>query len=204
MQEILPPEHVRRRLLSVLKSLSIAVVEADITIEQYSDTKAGKKLGLSQTGQASHFMANKGQSQRDAYVYGLAKVFNNTNQAIILFKQMKNDADFGGATRALAEGIHALQDSFSPAHVVRTKQGNKYVISQILVWSEQQKAQHEAGDQSWKLPDGKLSPLGQECYVATTVLLAYFVLSVLNKDDEAQKQRLILLDRYFSTAFRVE
>jgi hypothetical protein len=75
LREMLPPRDARRRLLAILSVLPSEVVMTDITLEQYSDSGwLGHKL-LSQAGQATHFMANKGQSQRVAYAAGLRKIF---------------------------------------------------------------------------------------------------------------------------------
>jgi len=207
LRAMLPPQDVRRRVLKVLSKLPNDVVATDVTLEQFSDSKRGHKY-LSQYGQATHFMANKGQSQRTAYAAGVEKVFGPAERAVKLFKKIADDSDLATRTAsplddvsvALADGVHALQDSFSPTHVQRDKLGDKFVIMRLQVWSEQDKKDHKAGDESWKGKDGKLTPLGQACREATLTLLSYFIFRVINKDADAERQRRLLMDKYFCPA----
>lgn len=198
--DALPPRDLRRRLLLVLGTLPDSVVAADYTLEQFSDTTFGRKTKLSQWGQATHFMANKGQSQRTAYAAGVEKIFGPTETAVTRFKGMKKDSDIGQVSDALGDGIHALQDSFSPAHVQRTKVGNKLVIMRIKVWGEQDKKDHAAGDRSWEDASGSLTELGQACKEATIALLTYFIFSVINKDRDAERFRRLLMDTFLCPA----
>jgi hypothetical protein len=86
LREMLPPQQARERLLSIFDQLPDDVVDTDITLEQFSDSSWGHKI-LSQDGQATHFMANKGQSQGDAYAAGLKKIFVPVDNAVKLFKE---------------------------------------------------------------------------------------------------------------------
>ena len=113
---------------------------------------------------------------------------------------MKKDSDIGQVSDALGDGIHALQDSFSPAHVQRTKVGNKLVIMRIKVWGEQDKKDHAAGDRSWEDASGSLTELGQACKEATIALLTYFIFSVINKDRDAERFRRLLMDTFLCPA----
>jgi hypothetical protein len=206
LKEMLPVSDARRRLLKVLAQLPEHVVATDITFEQYSDSKL--KGIVSEYGQATHFMAYAGQSQRDAYTAGIHKVFEPAERAARLFKEIRDDSDLTTRSTSklddvgvvLGDAVHALQDSFSPAHVQRDKVGNRSVIMRLFVWREQEKKEHEAGDESWKSSSGTLTELGRACSEATTLLLGFFILSAVNKDVDAERQRTILMDKYLSRA----
>jgi hypothetical protein len=209
VRDMLPVSNVRERLLWVLSSLPQEVVWTDITLEQWSDKKFWHKV-TAKSGQATHFMAFKGQSQHDAYTMGIEKIFGKVEEAV---KNIKTGAIGFGTDdemmRPLANAIHTLQDSFSPAHTKRVKVGDRLVIQRLYVWGEQKSEDHEAGDARWKTGDAKspeetpLSELGQACYDATVVLLKYYVLLVVNKDAEAEKQKKILMEQYLSAVVRL-
>ncbi len=206
-RDFMPPKTslVRYKLLLLLKKLPANVVLTDITIEQYSDTKLGHVL-LSQTGQATHFMANKGQPQFSAYQAGLKKVFGPVYEAVTLFTgsfALLSDALTDEAGVRLGDGLHALQDSFSPAHVKRMKRGEQWLIEELFVWNEQKKEDHEAGDESWRNSDGTLSDLGRAVEDATKMMLAYFVLRVVGKRGEADKKQAELMQKYFQAALSI-
>lgn len=205
---MLPVGHVRDRLLTVLSSLANIVVLVDITLEQFSDGKLKKVTA--KTGQATHFMAYKGQSQREAYGWGMEKIFGKVEDAVNNMKQTPSDWEDRGmandrCTNPLAESLHTLQDSFSPAHVERRKDGYRWLIVRLFVWSEQKKKDHEAADHTWLAngepsDDANLSPLGQACYNATIMLLKYYVLCVANKTSEAERQKKELIEKYLTLA----
>ena len=207
MREILPPRDARRRLLKILSELPMDVADTDITPEQGSDSSIGHKT-LSQSGQATHFMANKGQSQRSAYAAGVEKIFGNAEKAVKLFQATDDVSDttsrgtsaVDDVAVALGDSVHALQDSFSPVHVHRNKVGGRFLIMRIQVWSDQTWKEHKAGDSTWKKSDGGLTELGQACYEATKSLLAYFVLRAVNKSDEAEQHKRMLMSEWLSVA----
>ena len=107
------------------------VADTDITPEQGSDSSIGHKT-LSQSGQATHFMANKGQSQRSA----VEKIFGNAEKAVKLFQATDDVSDttsrgtsaVDDVAVALGDSVHALQDSLSPVHVHRNKVGGRFLI----------------------------------------------------------------------------
>jgi hypothetical protein len=70
IRDFLPPGgDVRDRLLKIFDELPSDVDVTDWTLEQFSDT-AFVGLFLSREGQATHFMANKGQPQWQAFQVG--------------------------------------------------------------------------------------------------------------------------------------
>ena len=204
LRAALPPRDARRRLLKVLSKLPSAVVDTDITLEQFSDTGFGHKF-LGQDGQATHFMANKGQPQRGAYAAGIDKVFGPAERAVQLFNEMADDSDLSTRTasrvddvsRGLGAAVHAVQDSFSPTHVQRDQRGD---IMRIQAWRDQLGKDHNAGDRSWQDGGGNLTKLGRLCMEATILLLQYFVLRVVNKDADAERCRRKLMKVYLHPA----
>jgi len=202
LRDMLPISDVRERLLSVLSGLPQDVVWTDITLEQFSDRKHWKKI-TAKSGQATHFMAYRGQTQRDAYEWGMEKIFGQVEEAVKYMRESSEKRIDAKAGTSLAQAIHTLQDSFSPAHVLREKDGDRWVIAHLFVWSEQQGKDHEAGDTTWKLTgeqaseDTKLSELGNACFEATMMLLKYYVFCVVNKSSDAERQKKDLVNRYF-------
>jgi hypothetical protein len=138
----------------------------------------------------------------------MEKIFGKVEEAVKNMKQRPSILDCGmddPYTTPLAEALHTLQDSFSPAHVQRAKDGNRWLIMRLFVWSEQQKKDHKAADHTWiasgePSDDANLSALGQACYNATVMLLKYYVLSVVNKTSEAERQKKELIERYLTPA----
>ena len=103
----------------------------------------------------------------------------------------RDEARAQGIANRLAHGIHPLQDSFSPAHVVREWDGDILKIRKITVWRDQTEAEHKAGDEDWH---GKWGDAAKD---ATELLLNYFIWAVLGKQDTALKARAKLLLTYF-------
>ncbi len=223
-QAIPPGSESRLRLGLVLEFLPEDVVNADITIKQYSDAAdlpisnlnafagdlANVLYKIPKDGQAEHFMAYEGQNQFNSFLWGLEKIFGNTNRAIQLFRDWPpaSNSKFRGfdsnedasqydkevryarkVADPLAHGIHPLQDSFSPSHVERDK--DTYKIRTIKVWRTQDEKEHKEGD---KDKDGKWGDAAQD---ATEMLLNYFLWSVLSRREEAKNARNQLLDKYF-------
>jgi hypothetical protein len=215
----------------VLESLPEEVVEADITVKQYSDAAklpikdlnsfagdlANVLVNIPKDGQAEHFQAYQGQDQAEAFRWGVAKIAGNTQRAIGLFREWPPSSKFNDfealdgdkesakrltyarrVSQPLAHAIHPLQDSFSPGHVVREKDGDQLKIRKITVWREQEKKVHKQGDESWRDQPGSW---GRDCADAardaTEILLNYFLYSVLYRQAEAEKARDTLLYKYF-------
>jgi nucleoid-associated protein YgaU len=184
MEDALPPKFLRERIYAVLKLLPPDVVNVDVTPEQWTDL-----------GQRQHFMRYKGQSKIAAYQMGLQKVLGPLASAVRAFQNKKSADDVASI---LAESVHALQDSFSPGHVERTARGKKLVITDIFVWADQDKKKHEAADETWQNSDGSLTDIGQACVMATRFLLEVFIMSAINREDDASRARSTLLDQYLS------
>jgi hypothetical protein len=197
-KDFLPPskEGVRNRLIAVLTDLSGQgafgeVQLTDITLRQYTDDRE----------QSTHFMAFRGQSQSDAYKAGLAKIWQRVDEAIGLFRNPTSDVKKIGTK--LGNGLHPLQDSFSPTHCRREPRGDGSAIVEIFVWADQKKAAHEAGDVTWKNDAGGLSALGLTVVDATKMMLAYFVLGAVGKNREAAQKKVELVGKYFVASGRV-
>lgn len=230
--DALPPgSETRYRLQLVGDRLPADVVNADITIDQFSDSAnspvtdiksfagdlANRLFVIPKEGQAEHFQAFQYQKQLDAFRWGLKEIAVNTDKAIAKFRDWprssklreyelfdgdgsssRDGARAAGIANALAHGIHPLQDSFSPAHVVREWDGDILKIRKITVWREQTEDEHKAGDKDWhdKQKDGHPS-WGDAAKDATELLLNYFIWAVLGKQDTALKARSKLLLTYF-------
>jgi hypothetical protein len=201
IRDFLPPGgDVRERLLKIFDELPSGVDVTDWTLEQFSDT-AFVGLFLSREGQATHFMANKGQPQWEAFQVGKKKVFGPAEEAVRLFKLRKDcwPRTLRGTSHPavkLGEALHALQGSFSPAHVRREKRGDQLIIMQIFAWKEQASEDHKAGDKLWRGSDGRLTELGMASVDASAMLIRYFIYSVVNKDNEAEEQKTNLIYKY--------
>lgn len=196
-KDFMPPskEAVRNRLIAVLTDLSGQgafgeVQLTDITLRQYTDDKE----------QSTHFMAIRGQSQSDAYKAGLAKMWQPVNEAIGSFRDPASDIKRIGTK--LGNGLHPLQDSFSPTHCKREQRGDKSVIVEIFAWDDQDKEEHKAGDLKWKNDSGGLSVLGETVVDATKMMLAYFVLGALGQNTEAARKKFDLVGKYFVASGR--
>lgn len=199
-KDFMPPSKtgVRERLLAVLRDVSGEggfgeVQWTDITLRQYTDDKE----------QSTHFMAVKGQKQSDAYKAGMAKIFGPVDDAASLFRDPSNDIKRIGTK--LGNGVHPLQDSFSPTHCSREdRSAGRSVITEIFVWAEQDKKVHEAGDLKWQDPaTGGLSKLGDTVVDATKMLFAYFALSALGQRKEAAEKKVDLIDKYLVASGKV-
>jgi hypothetical protein len=198
IQDMRVPKDARRKLLHILNNLPDAVVLTDITIEQFSDTSWGRKF-LPQTGQATHFMGNTDQPQMQAWEAGMKKVFDPVDDAAERLQQWLYDGDV--VTAKLGDGIHALQDSFSPAHVQRKQVNGAWIIEKIFVWADQKKEGHKSGDESWKRKDGEA--LRKACQDATVRLLRYFIARFLRQTDVAFQEQWGLQFSYFGVAIGV-
>jgi len=230
--DALPPgSETRYRLQLVGDRLPEDVVNADITINQFSDSAntpvtdikslagdlATRLFQIPKEGQAEHFQAFQYQKQLEAFRWGLRQIAVNTDKAIAEFREWprssklreyemfdgdnstsRDEARAQRIANLLAHGIHPLQDSFSPAHVIREWDGDILKIRRITVWREQTEAEHKAADKNWhdKQEDGHPS-WGDAAKDATELLLNYFIWSVLGKQEPAQKARTKLLFTYF-------
>jgi hypothetical protein len=225
LADALPPgSETRYRLQLVGDRLPEDVVNADITIDQFSDSAntpvtdikslagdlATRLFQIPKDGQAEHFQAFQYQKQIEAFRWGLKKIAVNSDKAIAKFldwprssklreyemfdgdsSTSRDEARAQGIANQLAHAIHPLQDSFSPAHVVREWDGDILKIRKITVWREQTEDEHKAGDKDWH------GQWGDAAEAATELLLNYFIWAVLGKQDTALKARTKLLLTYF-------
>jgi hypothetical protein len=206
LREMLPTPDVRERLIWVFSGLPQSVVWTDITIDQFSDEERYRKV-TKRSGQAAHFMANKGQSQRQAYEWGMNQIFGQVDEAVRALKESDARRGYGDELiTPLGHAIHTLQDSFSPVHVQRAKDGDRWLIMRLFVWSEQAPEDHDAGDRTWKMAgeesseNTRLSELGEASFDATMMLLKFYVLCVVNKTSDAGKQERELVKKYLTPA----
>lgn len=143
-------------------------------------------------GQAQHFMKPSGWPLKDAFQFGQNFIWNSVLAAVAAFRSK----DTGQAKLKLAEALHALQDSFSPAHVKRVKnEEGVWVIKDIFEYTAQDSKEHEKGDQQYRTAEGEesaYSGLGQATVLASTLLLAYFVQQCTGHSGDAASLRTSL------------
>lgn len=229
--DALPPgSDTKYRLQLVGDRLPTYVVDADYTINQFSDSAnspitdikslvgdlANILFRIPKEGQAEHYQAFQYQKQIEAFRWGLKEILSNTEEAIQVFRSWPRSSKFSEyelfdgdrshekdqnyarqTANLLAHGIHPLQDSFSPAHVIREWDGDIPKIRKITVWREQTEEEHEAGDQDWHDPHDGHDSWGDTAMKATELLLNYFIWSVLYKPENAENARTSLLLTYF-------
>ena len=164
-------------------------------------------------GQKHHFMRADGQSERQAYELGKRWVASNGKEAAVSLRKLFK----AGSTRnfnqnfvagPLGYAFHALQDSYAPAHVTRTKKGMDFIITRIHVYDEKNKTAHgswpghDALDQkasvNWR------NPLGQEAVAACRELAKIVVVSALEKTDTGFERRWTSLWQTFVSVFLLE
>jgi hypothetical protein len=100
----------------------------------------------------------------------------------------------------LGNAVHAIQDSYAEGHVTRKKEGNDYIIVDLLIYDDANKKPtanwpgHAALDQRWKT-----SELGKEAVIATRELVRIVVVSSLQKTEpEFRVKWSSLWDTYVS------
>jgi len=164
-------------------------------------------------GQRHHFMRAANQTQSEAWREGVRWIFNNTLEAAEILKpridcmnvaseRIRSNQKWSSkdllscmrtreVERPLGNALHALQDSFAPAHVKRD--ANTLVIREILYYDSTRlkdfedkvlpgQTEHESLDETWKGPDGNLSPLGSAAADASVALFRCLVAAGLARD----------------------
>lgn len=135
----------------------------------------------SDSGQRHHFMRCANQSDQEAYSLATAWIKENGHAAAKGLRQVwgrKSLRDFntGFITGPLGYAFHALQDSYSGAHVTRVKEGSEFFITKIQVYDETNKkphgswAGHESLDKQWEGELGKEATIG--CRELTKIAIA--------------------------------
>ncbi len=184
------PPAVRERLKGILLSMS-----GYVRLPDYEGVLGGH---WAPWGQAQHFMRPAGWPNKDAFEFGTNFIWNSILAAVAGFRH----ADDGQARLRLGEALHALQDSFSPAHVERVRnEAGTWVVKNIIDYNAQDSEEHEKGDASFQAADGGFSSLAQASVLASTMLLAYFVQLCLGHLSDAAALRTSLGDLYLSAAF---
>jgi hypothetical protein len=183
-------QEVRERLKDVLRSMAEYVQTPD-----YVGLLGGH---WAPWGQAQHFMKPSGWPSKDALEFGENFIWNSVLAAVGAFRSN----DTGQAKLRLGEALHALQDSFSPAHVKRVRNdAGIWVIKDIQDYNAQESKEHEKGDQQYRTGAGNETPfsgLGQATVLASTLLLAYFVQRCTGDEGEAARSRASLNELYLN------
>jgi hypothetical protein len=168
-------------------------------------------------GQKHHFMKYKDQEDKDAYDVAVEWIFTQATTAAQLLKNLlapkrhhEEEHDWGFAEEDptgphLGNALHALQDSFSPGHVDRD---SNLVIRRINIYDEENKhpktpgkLAHAQYDESWKVADGNLSPLGQAAADASVALILYFLHTAYGHTPSADAQKRQLFEKYLRADF---
>jgi hypothetical protein len=139
-------------------------------------------------GQRHHFMRFQGQPLADAYDAGSKWIYDNAYIAAQrlreIWRKKRGYYDPVYINEPLGDAIHALQDSYSGGHVVRQKDGDSFIIVNILVYDDDNKEAHgdwpghAALDTRWKTDE-----LGKEAIIAGRELIRIVVASSLVKND---------------------
>jgi hypothetical protein len=178
----------RERIRSVLQSMSIRVQEIDVEdVVTLGHWRAG--------GQPHHFMRLPGRTAADSVRIATDALWSDVNEAVF---QFRHGAPYD--KECLGRALHALQDSFSPAHVKRVKsEDGIWVIRDVFEYTAQDSKEHEKGDEKYRTGEAEqssLSELGQATVLASQLLLSYFVQRVLGLASEAAQTRQTLEKAY--------
>jgi hypothetical protein len=145
-------------------------------------------------GQKHHFMRYANQRDDEAYQVATAWIRENGYAAAqglrkVWGRTSLRDFNTGFITGPLGYAFHALQDSYSEAHVTRVKEGSEFIITEIQVYDETNKtphggwAGHESLDKRWE------GELGKEATKACKELTKIVLYSSLVKEDMGFFQR---------------
>lgn len=161
----------------------------------------------SNVGQKNHFMRYAGQSELQAYEDACTWIYKNGFGAAQRLREIwkKNLGYYNPiyVTEPLGNAMHALEDSFSAAHVKREKsKDNVWVIEGVNVYDAANKKKsgdypgHEALDLQWKDTD-----LGNEAITACRELIHIVIDTSLQKNDAVVSNRWQNLWDTFSGEF---
>ena len=119
-------------------------------------------------------------------------LWSHADEAVFMFRRGYTR----GCTSSLASALHALQDSFSPAHVKRVKsEDGIWVIKDVHESAVQDpQGRQSGGETSGRAEDAEamLSELEHATVLAKQLLLSYFVQRVLGLASEAYQTRQTL------------
>lgn len=147
-------------------------------------------------GQMQHFMRVPGRTAADSFRLAKDSLWNAADEAVFWFRR----EDTTRAKSNLGQALHALQDSFSPAHVKReADEQGRLVVKDLYEYTAQDPKQHAKGDESYRTGEGEqgsYSGLGRATVLASTLLLAYFIQRCVGLESDAAGLRQSLDDTY--------
>jgi hypothetical protein len=149
------------------------------------------------SGQKHHFMRYEGQTEVQAYNDGVDWIVQEATKAaqilkpriacsLQMSKTIRESRNWtvrevtacmrtGEVESPLGNALHALQDSFAPAHVRREEKS--LTITRIFIYDDENKKPSKKGelghselDKSWKRDDGELSHLAKAASAASVIL----------------------------------
>lgn len=181
-------EH-RERLREVVRAMSGFVQAPDVDgVARGGHWKAW--------GQMQHFMRVPGRTAAESFRLAKDSIWSWADAAVFSFR--KDDA--ASAKSTLGQALHALQDSFSPAHVKREQdEQGRLVIKDLYEYTAQDPKQHGKGDETYRTAEAEQSPysgLGRATVLASTLLLAYFIQRCVGRESDAAGLRSSLDDLY--------
>jgi hypothetical protein len=142
----------------------------------------------SKEGQKNHFMRYPGESELQAYEEACTWIYSNGFTAAQRLRDVwqKNLGYYNPiyVTEPLGNAMHALQDSFSAAHVKRENRDETWVILGVYIYNDANKKAsgdypgHEALDKQWKG-----TALGNEAITACRELIKIVVRTSLLAND---------------------
>lgn len=184
----LAPER-RERLKDVLRSMSGFVQAPDLDgVLTQGHWRAW--------GQMQHFMRVPGRTTSDSYRLAMDALWGAADAAVSHFRH----DDLTRTKDNLGMALHALQDSFSPAHVRRERdEQGRLVIKDLYEYEAQDSKEHSKGDQAYRTGEASESPysdLGKATVLASTMLLAYFIQRCTGREGDAAATRTSLDDLY--------
>jgi hypothetical protein len=137
--------------------------------------------------QKHHFMRANNQTEEQAYRENVEWIRQNAYTASShlrrIWKEQLGYYDPIFVTEPLGDAFHALQDSFSAAHVSREKLDAIYVITKIYIYDKRNKETHSELDKQWQ------SDLGKEAIIACRELTKIIVVAAIRKSDGEFEER---------------
>ncbi len=148
----------------------------------------------SKAGQKNHFMRYAGQTEQQAYDDACTWIYKNGFTAAQHLRDIwqKKLGYYNPiyVTEPLGNAMHALQDSFSAAHVKRENKDDTWVIEGIYIYNDANKKKHgdypghKALDKQWEH-----TPLGDEAIVACRELIKIVINTSLQANDAVVPNR---------------
>ena len=147
-------------------------------------------------GQMQHFMRVPGRTASESLRLAKDALWGAADAAVFHFRK----DDVARAKTSLGEALHALQDSFSPAHVRREQDADgRFVVKDLYEYTAQDAKEHAKGDETYRTgeaAESSYSELGRATVLASTLLLAYFVHRCAGREGDAAGVRTSLDDLY--------